>query len=93
MSLPAVLILAWMPTVVLALPSCCVNTTSGTDLLDDCVCLVDNVQLSRQTLAPGETKLYHWVLGMDNSALVSGSVRGNLTFEASTGRRRSQRGR
>lgn len=93
MSLSAVLILAWMPTVVLALPSCCVNTTSGTDLLDDCVCLVDNVQLSRQTLAPGETKLYHWVLGMDNSALVSGSVRGNLTFEASTGRRRSQRGR
>ncbi|CAN0009539.1 unnamed protein product, partial [Scytosiphon promiscuus] len=67
-------------TEVLGLTSCCVNSTSGADF-DDCVCLVDNTQLSGQALAAGETRLYHWVLSMNNSELVSGSVRGNLTFE------------
>lgn len=65
---------------VLGLASCCVNSTSGVDF-DDCVCLVDNTQLSGQSLAAGETRLYHWVLSMNNSELVSASIRGNLTFE------------
>lgn len=76
--------LALLPTVVRGLASCCVNSTSGVDFVDDCVCLVDNTQLSGQILAAGETRLYHWVLGMNNSELVSGSIRGNLTFEVST---------
>ncbi|CAM9298677.1 unnamed protein product [Hapterophycus canaliculatus] len=76
------LLVSWIrvPTGVLALASCCVNSTSGVNF-DDCVCLVDNTQLSSQFLAAGETRLYHWVLSMNNSELVSGSVRGNLTFE------------
>lgn len=75
------LALARLPTVVRGLASCCVNSTSGVDFVDDCTCLVDNTQLSGQVLAAGQTKIYHWVLSLDNSELVSGSVRGNLTFE------------
>lgn len=75
--------LARLPAV-LGLASCCVNSTSGVDFVDDCICLVDNTQLSGQVLAAGQTRIYHWVLGMDNSELVSGSVRGNLTFEVRT---------
>ncbi|CAM9547065.1 unnamed protein product [Ectocarpus sp. 13 AM-2016] len=78
---PAVLALSLFSTVVLGLASCCVNSTSGVDFADDCVCLVDNTQFSGQVLRAGETRLYHWVLDMNNSGLVSGSVRGNLTFE------------
>lgn len=81
LSAVALLALARLPTAVLGLASCCVNSTSGLDFADDCVCLVDNTQLPGQFLAAGETRMYHWVLSMDNSELVSGSVRGNLTFE------------
>lgn len=80
-SAAVVFTLAWLPTVVLGLASCCVNSTSGVDFADDCLCLVDNTQLPGQFLAAGETRIYHWVLSMDNSELVSGSIRGNLTFE------------
>lgn len=76
-----VLALARLPTVVLGLASCCVNSTSGVDFADDCICLEDNTRLPGQFLPAGQTRIYHWVLSMNNSELVSGSVRGNLTFE------------
>lgn len=79
------LVVAWtlLPNRVRGLASCCVNSTSGVDF-DDCVCLVDNTEISGHFLAAGETRLYHWVLSANNSELVSGAVRGNLTFEVRT---------
>lgn len=76
--------LVLLPKVVVGLPTCCVNSTSGVAFENDCVCLVDNTPLPGQILTAGETRFYHWVLGMNNSELVSGSIRGNLTFEVSS---------
>lgn len=84
LSAVVVLALARLPMAVVGLASCCVNSTSGIDFADDCTCLADNTQLPGQFLAAGQTRIYHWVLSMDNSELVSGSVRGNLTFEVCT---------
>lgn len=78
-----VFVLAALPRVVLGLATCCVNSTSGAAFENDCLCLADDAPLTGQILAAGETRLYHWVLGMNNSDLVTGSIRGNLTFEVS----------
>lgn len=76
--------LALLPRLVLGLPTCCLNSTSGVAFEHDCRCLVDDTQLSGQILAAGEMRIYHWVLGMNNSGLVSGPIRGNLTFEVTS---------
>lgn len=61
--------------------TCCVNTTSGEAFTSPCVCLVDNTQVVGQSLARGETGLYHWVLEASSSELVTLENRGNVTFK------------